>query len=1081
MSGPELSQVEQPFLNQLVLLGWQLITGSLTEPSVTGRESFREVLIKPDLRRALLRINLREGKAWLDDARIAQAIGELERIQAPKLMEANQQATALLLAGVKVPGIEGWEGGRERTVHFIDWAQPEHNTFTAVQQFKLDCPGGASAGSIRPDIVLFVNGIPLVVVECKAPGVNEPIVEAVDQLRRYHNARKQAGEVEADEGNERLFYSNQFLIASSGDDARVGTIGAEGRYYQEWKDTAPVPQAEVLAELNTTRLRSQEMLVAGMLRKAHLLDLVQHFTIFDQSSGKVVKKVCRYQQFRAVHNTIQRLLTGKTRAQDGEQDQRGGIVWHTQGSGKSLTMVFLVRKLRSVPALEQFKVVIITDRRDLEKQLRATAEMTGENVKRAANTKGLKRLLSQKGPALVFAMIQKYRGQDEDTQAQPQPVDVEPLGLLNDDESILVLVDEAHRSHGNTFHAHLREALPNCARIGFTGTPILKADKKRTHEIFGSYIDRYLIKQAEADGATVPILYEGRTAEGAVADGRDLDELFEDMFREHSKEELDAIKQKYATKGAVLEAEKLIAEKARDMLAHYVEAILPNGYKAQVVAFSRRAAVRYQLAFNAAREELVDAAEALTQAERALDDLELMGRPRKFRVAVYASRYLPRLARMQFVAVISGDHNDREEWQPWIDPNKSEARIEAFKRPFPSDAELTAHSEGEGPVAFLIVKSMLLTGFDAPIEGVMYLDRPLRDAELMQAIARVNRTGYGKRAGIVLDYYGLARHLEEAFREYSSEDVDGALSSLDDELPKLRDQAFRVNDLFASRGVDPEQTEEAVQLLSDPQLRAQFSVLLKQFLATLDLMLPSPKALPFVPLSKTLGLVYVAMRRRYREGHVELHKSVGEKVGRLIDEHVISLGIDPRIPPVQIGDETFADHLERQVSPRAKASEMEHALRHHIRKKLDEDPVFYQKLSERLEELLKKYGQEWDQLVLALGELREQVVSGRKQSEAAHGLDPLRHAPFYDLITQARGDQGSAELAQHTARLVEEVIVPAIRTVGFWKNAQRQSDLRGEAFRFLDDNDAVPFEKLEPVADQLMELAKANQSKLGLA
>lgn len=1079
--GPEWAEVESPFLDQLASMGWKIVMGNLDEPSVTGRESFREVLMKQDLRKAIAKINLRDGKPWLDDARISQAVSALERIGHKKLMEANQEATKLLLEGVSVEGLPGWDGGRARTIHFIDWDHPENNTFVAVSQFKVDCPGGQSKGSIRPDITLFINGIPVVVVECKSPGVSEPIAAAVDQLRRYHNARKHAGEVEDAEGNERLFYTNQFLVATSYDEARVGTIGADARYYLEWKDTAPVSLAEVQAELNKEHLSSQNKLIAGMLRPAHLLDIIRHFTIYQQVSGKTVKVVCRYQQFRAVQFAIDRLLHGKTKREDGEHDRRGGIVWHTQGSGKSLTMVFLVKKMRSVAALRRFKIVVITDRKDLERQLSETAELTGETVERARRVREVKTLLRRKGPGMVFAMIQKM--QDRDLEDLAPDDEVGDLGLLNDDEAILVMVDEAHRSHGSALHGNLLQALPNCARIGFTGTPIIMGAKKRTHDIFGEFIDRYTIKEAEADGATVPILYEGRTAEGAVSDGRDLDQLFEDLFRDQTEVEREAIKRKYGTKGSIFEAERLIDAKAADMLRHYVEHILPNGLKAQVVAYSRRASVRYQAAFEKARDELVAEASALDAATRQLTDLDLATKPRKLRAAVRAWRALDALKRLEFAAIISPDNNDPPEWREWSEAAKIESRIARFKKPMPK-SDASDDDDGD-PLAFLIVKSMLLTGFDAPIEGVMYLDRPIREAELLQAIARVNRTGPGKTAGILVDYYGVARHLKEALSAYSAEDIEGALQSLADEVPKLRDRHARVIGIFQSRDVDPiEDKEAAIELLADERLRAEFKVKLKQFLATLDLVLPRPEGLPFVRDAAVLGEIYTRARNLYRTDDLpQLSKSIGRKVQHLIDEHVISLGIDPKIPPIAITDAKFADHVSRNVSDRAKASEMEHAARSHIKTKLEEDPVFYQGLSDRLEEILQKFGDEWKQLALALADFVEQVKKGRGKDDDV-GLDPELHAPFFDLLKQEREKEAPVRtedvkwLADLAVQLVESVVRPAVHVVGFWKNAPRQEELRGQIFMFLDESEIVDFDRADEVADRLMELAKANDHKL---
>ncbi|MEZ4310015.1 MAG: type I restriction endonuclease subunit R [Polyangiaceae bacterium] len=1078
MSSPELTLVEQPFLSQLELMGWKLITGNLDNPTVTGRSSFREVLLKDDLARALRRINLRDGTPWLDDARVTQAISALDRISHPRLLEANQEATRLLLDGIAVEGLPDWDQGRDKTLHFIDWDQPDNNTFTAIQQFKVDCPGGMAKGSIRPDIVLFVNGIPVVVVECKSPTVSGPIPSAVDQLRRYHNARKDAREVDEAEGVERLFYTNQFMVATCFDEARFGTIGAESLHYLEWKDTAPVPVAQVLAELGKNSLSSQNRLIAGMLRPAHLLDLVRHFTLFQQVSGRTVKVVARYQQFRAVHAAIQRLRTGKTRKEDGEHDRRGGIIWHTQGSGKSLTMVFLVRKMRSVAELRRFKIVVITDRKDLQHQLSGTAALTGETVQIGKSIGDVKRLLRRKGPEIVFATIQKQV--DRDLEDLVPEVDAGDLGLLNDNEAILVLVDEAHRSHAGPLHASLMAALPNCARIGFTGTPILMGDKKRTHEIFGDFIDRYTIKQSEADGATVPILYEGRYAKGAVSHGSGLDEELAEMFPEMTAEEREALKRKHGTLHAILEAEEVIRDKANDLLRHYVEHVLPSGLKAQVVAISRRAAVRYQAELVAARDALVAEAEGLDPATRALTDLELSARPKKLGAAVRAGRWLERLRDIEFATIISPGNNDPGEYKEWTDGARMEGRIARFKKPFEHE-----DPSKRDPLAFLIVKSMLLTGFDAPIEGVMYLDRPIREAELLQAIARVNRTGPGKEAGIVVDYYGVAQHLKDALSAYSVEDIEGALRSLADEIPKLRDRHSRVMALFQSRDIDPRKDAEgAVEALRDERLRAEFTVKLKQFLATLDLVLPRPEGLPFVRDAECLGGIYARARHLYREGFPPLDKAVGRKVQALLDDHIRSLGIDPRIPPIAITDAKFAEHVARKISPRAKASEMEHAIRHHIKKKLDEDPVHYQKLSERLEEILKRFGENWEQLALELSVFVEVALGGRKKEETLPGLDPQIHAPFFDVLKEERekttpmSKNDEAWLAGLTVEMVERLVRDAVSNVGFWKSAPRQEQLRGELFVFLDDREIIELDRADAVADRLMELAKANQARL---
>ncbi|MDD2774773.1 MAG: type I restriction endonuclease subunit R [Gallionella sp.] len=1102
--GWELDDVEKPFVTQLQGLGWTYLEGCIDEPCKTGRSSFAEVIQESVLRRKLAQNNLRDvdGKRvpWLDEARISEAVAAITRIARPKLIEANQVATELLLLGITVDGLPDWDSERGQTIQYIDWAHPEANQFTVINQYRVDCPPGYNSGKafIIADLVLLVNGIPLVVVECKSPSAPEPLIDAIDQLRRYSNQRHANYEVEDNEGNEPLFFTNQLLIASSFDQARVGTIGALFEHYASWKTIAPYQEEEVAQTLGVAALSEQQRLVAGMLTPDRLLDIVRHFTLFMQTGGQTIKVACRYQQYRAVNQAITRLRHGKTRLQDGEHDQRGGVIWHTQGSGKSLTMVFLVRKLRTDPLLRRFKVVVITDRKDLQRQLSETATLTGEVVEVATTAISVQKLVSRKGPGLLFATIQKYR--DPDTADEPglskddmpknwgvaepdvHAYDGKPANknyeVLNDDDAILVIVDEAHRTQAGDLHARLLAGLPNCARIGFTGTPIIMGEKKRTHAIFGEFIDRYTIKESEADGATVPVLYEGRTAQGTVKDGASMDELFEDLFRERSTEELEAIKKKYATKGQIFDAPLLIADKARDMLRHYVTYILPNGYKAQVVAYSRLATIRYAAALETARAELLADADALTPTDKAMDDEVLCQHPAKIQAIVQAWRYRDTLKNIEFAVVISSSNNDDPAWKKWTEGAANELRIKRFKKPL-----FHVKPEKTDPLAFLIVKSMLLTGFDAPIEGVMYLDRPIREAELLQAIARVNRTGFGKRAGIVVDYYGVAKHLQAALAAYADEDIQGALQSLKDEVSALRDQYMRVMDLFYSRDIESLMDVEAcVEVLVDEKLRAEFSVKLKQFLSTLDLVLPRPEGLPFDKDAKTLAYIYARARNRYKDMLV-LGKDVGAKVRRLIDEHVISLGIDPKIAPIALTDAKFDQHISRQANDRAKASEMEHAIRSHIRKHLDEDPVLYRKLSERLNEILKNLNQHWDELIGALHKIMSEMREGVAPEDALPDM-PAHYVPFLRMLLEAvvgaehPSDEQLLQIKDLTLELVGLITCEISDT--FWEPHKRpaQDALGSQIFRLLKLKRMRFLVDVSALKDRLMELARANHERL---
>lgn len=758
-SGYEFVLVEQPLIARLEAMGWRHVRGSApdaavpTDPKQSFRTSFAEAVLESVLRRKLRQLNLDgNGDEWLDERRITQAVGELTRTGATSLLEANTTATECLLKGVAVEGLPGWDGGRDQQIQFVDWAQPGRNELLAISQFRMDVPGTAGEQYVVPDIVLFVNGVPLVVVECKKPTYHQgSLAEAIKQLRRCSNQRG----APTPEGSERLFHTVQLTVATCGDRARLGTYTAHAEHYGVWRDPYPLTRAELAAALRKPEnaLTDQEVLAAGVLDPVRLLDIVKNFIVFmaveTGGANRRVKIAPRYQQYRAVCRAVERLRTGKTRAEAGE-DRRGGIVWHTQGSGKSLTMVFLVRRMRSTPDLSRFKVVLVTDRKQLQEQLSETATLTGEKPDIVSRSKGVPAALSRKGAGLIFVMIHKQHDAAKAKQseaADPIAHDRAPgWGLLNEDESVLILVDEAHRSHGSRLHQNLMESLPNAARIGFTGTPIIMRERNRTTNIFGGFLDKYRLAEAEEDGAIVPIVYEGRIATGAITDAEDLEDAFAEYFPELSEEEYEQLQQRYATTSDVLSADSLILKKARDMVNHYVGNVMPNGFKAKVVAHSRRIAVRYRDALLQARAELVADAERLPRSVLDKPAEELTG---KQAILVAAHRQLGLLRAIDFVPVISEGANDDKEWAHWTDEATQARALERFRQPFPA-----VPAAGDQPVAFLIVRTMLLTGFDAPIEQVMYLDRRIKEADLLQAIARVNRTADGKQAGFVVDYAG---------------------------------------------------------------------------------------------------------------------------------------------------------------------------------------------------------------------------------------------------------------------------------------------------------------------------------------
>lgn len=1150
----EYTEVERPMLVQLTAMGWQYVQGDIDYPEKTFREHFRDVLLRAKLREAIRRINRDDnGNEFLDDVTIERAIRELEITAEHSLLGKNQELTEKLIKGVEVERAEsrGPGGQRLQPVKFIDFA-PEHldrNEFLAINQFRVDFVG--RTGFVIPDIVLFVNGIPLGVVECKSPSIAEPMQEAINQLLRYSNNRP---EVDEPEGVEQLFLFNQVMVATWFYQARAATLGAGYKHYLEWKDTHPVCEEQVRRELNKPegKLKSQEILTAGMLRPAHLLDIVRHFVVFtEDDEGRPIKVASRYQQFRAVHKAVHNLQTNRSKLDGAAEDERGGIVWHTQGSGKSFTMAFLVRKMRTSPKLRAFKVVVVTDRTQLERQLAATARLTGETLRpNERDRRGgesasdrVKRILAEEGPDIVLCMIQKNQdfdaevevlefaiplpppraklpaldehersvmeggGPNDDPPVSPvpkrEPVDEPPqeqthghghvkklrqtvrnydeYPVLNESDQILLLIDECHRSHAKTLHANLMKALPNAAKIGFTGTPIVARTAASTLSIFRQFIDKYRLDEAVDDEATVRILYEGRVPLGMVEQAEELDRVSRIEFAEYTEAEQQIIMQKYATEKRVLEAPNLIACKARDMLRHYVARILPDGFKAQVVATSRLAAVRYQQALETARDELVGELESLSPSLLALDEDQIDGLEPDTQFLVHAHRHLDRIRALEFAAVISHEHNDPPSWRQWSDKTNHEEYERKFKLPFEH-----ANPEKRSNLAFLCVQNMLLTGFDAPVEQVMYLDRRMYEHDLLQAIARVNRKRDGKHCGYVVDYVGVAQALHDALQGIDEDTIDGAeIQTVRDEIPKLESRHARVMEVFTSRGIaDIRDVEACVDLLESVELRAEFINKLRDFLVSLGIVMPRPEALPYLRDAKILGFIAKVAANLYRDEQLNL-LGVEIKVRQLIDQYIAAQGIDPRIPPIEITDVGFEEHVRGGRSSRSRASEMAHAVRHHIRIHINEDPEFFRTLSEKLEDILAALENNWDELERALVQfIREEVARGRRQE--VEGLDPRIQAPFFGVLKERLEEHSEeplepssprfAALVQLTVDVVDHIRTQ-IRAVDFWRDPVSRRGLETWVYntlrrRRIDGAKLLDVPDVRELATRIVDLAR---------
>ena len=725
----EYNHAEEPARVLLERLGW---TYASREALAAERGGEREVLLRGRLKAALMRLN-----EWMTAEQAERVIFDLEHVDSTG-MARNQSVHEYLTYGMPLT-VDGPRGRDSRTVRFFDFDHPEGglNEFVVTTQFRVR-RGNERSGDeddervIKPDLVLFVNGIPLVVMEAKSPSLLDVWrSQAVRQLRRY----QEAGPEWHGSGAPELFHYNLLCVAHCGAAAVYASPGAPESAYFEWKSVLPYSEDEVRRRFGVEP-QGQAQLIVGLLSPGTLLDVLRDYVVYEPERGRLVKKLPRYQQYRAVRAAVGRMLSGR------KPEERGGVVWHTQGSGKSLTMLWLATKLRREPRLSSSTIVVVTDRRQLDRQITGTFERCGfpapERMDRSRpepKERRARRDPRKRGPLdlqtalrsgdgrTIMTTIQKF----EEALTAPEG----KLDVLNPSEDVLVMVDEAHRTQYGILGGRMSRALPNAVLVGFTGTPIDKGFKRSTMRRFGSLIDSYTIPQSVADGATVPIFYEARLPELAIEGPETLDRLFEAMFGDESPEVQLRLRRRYANKETVAEAEQRIQMIALDIAEHFKSKVRPNGFKAQVVSPSRAAALRY--------------AEHL----------------RNFGISAYP--------------IITSSHNDGPEFKAARDIDQEQI-TSAFVDP-----------EGEPEV--LVVVDMLLTGFDAPPEQVLYLDRFIQEHSLLQAIARVNRRFSHehdgvlteKTHGLVVDYHGVSRDLEEALSTFDWPDVQDTMTELEEE------------------------------------------------------------------------------------------------------------------------------------------------------------------------------------------------------------------------------------------------------------------------------------------------------------
>ena len=1061
----EKHQSQIPALQLLVALGFTPLSQAEAVRQRGGR--LRNVVLDDVLAEQLLKINRfthrgREYPFDLEDA--YEAIRRLKPTpdRQKGLRGTNQDIYDTLVLGTTITKtIQG--DSKSYSFRYIDWETPENNVYHVTAEVSVERT--AITQTKRCDIVAYVNGIPFVVIENKRP--TESLKKAGSQLIGYQN----------EDNIPQLFHFAQLLMVMNRVEARYATVGTPRQFWQLWRDeedrdktidpltNRPLTTAEANAVFSgdfafarahfdaltaegQRAITSQDRAIHAMCRPERLLDLIRRFTVFDGGT----RKVARHQQFFGIRKAVERV---RQFGLDGRR--KGGVIWHTQGSGKSLTMVMLGRSLALDKLIPNPRILIVTDRDDLDKQIKDTFKSCELEPVRATSGAHLIDLIRNRTP-LVTTIINKF-----DTAAKAAED-------VDEDANVFVLVDESHRSQTGRYGGHsqfatrMRRLLPNACYLGFTGTPLLKKEKN-TLSTFGGLIHKYAIDEAVADGAVVPLLYEGRLVEQEV-NGGVIDRWFEKISEGLTESQKADLKRKFSRMDALSKTGQAIRAKAFDISEHFRQHWQGTGFKAQLVAPSKSAAVRFK--------EVLDeighvTSEIVISPPDDNEGNEEVDKESKDIVRVFWARMMAR-------------YKTEDEY--------TRQTIEAFK--------------GSSDPEILIVVSKLLTGFDAPRNTVLYVCKSLREHNLLQAIARVNRLyedgATEKQFGFIIDYEGLLGELDTALTTYSAfegfdaADLAGTVHDVREEirrLPQLHDQLW---DLFkpVKNKKDMEQFE---QFLADEAIRQEFYERLKAFSRCLHISLSSDKLFDVFDEAKI-----DAMKRDWKQ-FSELRRSVQlryqetvdvkefePKIQKLLDDHVVAMPAETIIEMVNINDPDALKAVveETGVSEASRADRIASATRRTITEKMDEDPTFYRSFSELLEETIRDYRSkrisERDYLknVVDLASKVARKDRGREVPGSIKGN--YDGQAFFGILEGALATDDGKPIAADEIAAIALTIIDIIKShhiVDVWSNDIAQNKIRNAIddyfFDVLRDERGIELthEVMDDLELKIMDLARA--------
>ena len=1068
-SSPELEGVEKPAIAWLQQLGYTHLSGK----AVGKQQSHRHL---PPILNDVLTDQLLSFNPWLSDVSggTDTVLRELRKFWNDNLMEANQNAWESVIHGSRIQVKD--KTGRPRSVHFFNQTQPLNNTFHVVDQFV----GTNSEGDeFRPDLLLFINGLPLAMIECKASHVK--IGKGINQLLSYQNSHP------------RHFVFNQVCAAINRNQAVYGAIFTPEAFYFRYRLEAS-EEAEV-RQLLGKEPTEQHRLLWALFEPSRFVELVCQFVLFELDEGRTIKKLPRYQQWRAVRKTINKLTADKP---------EGGVVWHTQGSGKSLTMAYLTRYLRAeCVGLNNPSVLVLTDRTDLDRQISNTFTNVGMSPIKAPSVAGLERMLSNDYGSVFTSTVQKFQERDgkpikaaaKDAEADNEENQTRVRRVLEDGKfyicedlnvnygqlnadgtakankwveqsreavdfqvlstkpNFYVLVDEAHRSQYGFLAAFMRASLPNARFVAFTGTPLFKEDKNTLNEFgSGDYIDTYRLDEAVADGATLPIKYQEGMTDLTV--DPELDTAFGDLFGQEDEARQKQLKQALLKKRRT--AQDRIDENAQHLVQHFLTSVKAKGFKGLLVCDGRDMAVRYKDTLDAIMAERAEAGQDTFESRVVISLGGITENKTGVNEAQAAYEVHGIKHKLQSIEErVRAEIKDSS--QPVAVPTDEIPKLvnDLFKKPYGDESQNDDKIIKVNNIGLLIVSDMLLTGWDAPIVNTLYLDKPLKEHTLLQAIARVNRTRKGKNAGYIVDYHGVVEYLDKALSIYGGDvQPEQIWTDINSELPRLEAALQKVLNLLPKKHdliKQPELYKEDADLHLDPDVRLdvvdEFLALFKAFNARLDVVLPDERGARYKPYFKVLGEIKLALKNKLPDDAHKgpLNQLESELLQQLLDEHVQADEVRSLLgKEISILDANDMERLRKLKSVGSQALTMKNQLKHTIKTGKQKNPGFFGPLEAALQKLIEdekekriEQAEFLKQLELFTQQIREKA-SGAQQA----GFDSPAQMAVYDYLNGQFDGQSETSAKpfakpfakQWTAALFNDDDIGAVLASPIWKD-----------------------------------------------